>query len=167
MNQKFPRPGFSLLELILVLAILSLGAALMAPSLIGFARQHEALDVASDMVALTQFAQDQAAQQGVPYRFNVDAAAQTYWLTVQKQGAFVPLTTDLGKTMTIPSRLTVTWEAVADASTEGVVEFQSDGLHEAACLRLMDENGNGARIVGVVTTEPFRVVELAANQEVR
>jgi len=55
------QPGFTLLELIIVLVLISLVLALAAPSLRRFIRSRETSETASHLLALTHLARSQAA----------------------------------------------------------------------------------------------------------
>ncbi|NJL31770.1 MAG: type II secretion system protein [Phycisphaerales bacterium] len=56
--------GFTLLELILVMGIVALAAALAAPTLGNFARGRGLTDQARQLLAVVQYCQDQAVSQG-------------------------------------------------------------------------------------------------------
>src|SRR3972149_3661562 len=64
--------GFTLLELILVMVILSTVLAMAAPSLRGFFASRQIQDAAAQILALTQFARSQAVSEGTTYRLNFD-----------------------------------------------------------------------------------------------
>src|ERR1051325_1837454 len=61
-----PAPGFTLVELILVMALLATLMALAAPSLSRSMRQRNLSQEATRFVALTESARDEAVSQGVP-----------------------------------------------------------------------------------------------------
>ncbi len=93
-----PRPahpraaGFTLLELILVMLIMAILAALLVPSLSGFAAGRRTSHAATLVLSLANYARTQAMAEGTTYRLNFDAGRGTVWLTEQKEGAFVPPT---------------------------------------------------------------------------
>ena len=100
-----PRPagGFTLLELIAVLAVVSIVLVLAWPSLRGFVASRQTADAANSMLALTEYARTQAVAEGRPYRLNIDADSGAYWLTVQQDtGDFVQPGTDLGQQFRVP-----------------------------------------------------------------
>jgi type II secretion system protein H len=73
--------GFTLVELLVVLTILVLLAALAAPA---FTRQyHEAKlqAAARDLVALMRYARSQAVVEGTTYRLNIDRDGGRLWIT--------------------------------------------------------------------------------------
>jgi prepilin-type N-terminal cleavage/methylation domain-containing protein len=102
--------GFTLLELILVMLILSTVLAMAAPSLRGFFGSRQAQDTAAQMLALTQFARSQAISEGVVYRLNFDPKDRVDWLTAWKSGAFEELETEFGQVFTLPRTWPWSWK---------------------------------------------------------
>jgi prepilin-type N-terminal cleavage/methylation domain-containing protein len=94
--------GFTLIELIMVMAIIAIIAAIVAPSLRGFGIGRKTNDAADQIVTLAQYAHVQAISQGRTYRLNFDSSARTYWLTMQYGGAFQPPPNDFGDRQTLP-----------------------------------------------------------------
>ncbi len=66
------RSGYTLFELVLVMAVLLIAAGMAAPSLRNFARGRDAGDAAEQFVAVARWARTQAIAQGAVYRLNVD-----------------------------------------------------------------------------------------------
>lgn len=155
--------GFTLLELILVLTLLSLTAAMATPSLMRFARHREAMDVAADLLALMQCASDRAIQEGVPYRLHADPRARTYWLELERDGVFMRPVTAWGRVLEIPEFVTIAWELATGGEERGYVQFAVNGEHDPATLRVADSRGQGVRIMGEVAAEPFRIVPLESG----
>lgn len=62
----FAAAGFTLVELVLVLALLAVITAIAAPSLSGTLRQRQLADEARRFLACTQYARDEALSQGIP-----------------------------------------------------------------------------------------------------
>ena len=98
-----PAAGFTLLELVAVMAVVGVLLALVSPSLSGFFASRQTADAANSMLALTHYAATAAVAEGRPYRLNVDAEKGTYWLTVQQDGGdFVKISNDMGQQFTAP-----------------------------------------------------------------
>jgi type II secretory pathway pseudopilin PulG len=90
--------AFTLLELILVMAILTLVMAEIAPSLRGFGVSRSSSDTANLIVTLANYARTQSAAEGRVYRLNFDQNAGQMWLTVSDDGVFdSPTASDWGK----------------------------------------------------------------------
>ena len=73
-----PSAGFTLVELILVLAILAMMVAFVAPALAKSSRARNLEQEALRFVALTEYARDEAVSQGVEMAIYVDVQAQKY-----------------------------------------------------------------------------------------
>src|SRR3954451_5735592 len=81
--------GFTLLELILVMAIIAIVAAITVPSFRTFAIGRNSQNTASDIIGLTNYARTQAASEGRVYRLNFDTTNGAFWLTAKYGGAFI------------------------------------------------------------------------------
>jgi prepilin-type N-terminal cleavage/methylation domain-containing protein len=158
--------GFTLMELVLVLMILSIFLAVAVPQLRGFMRGSAARDAATQVVALAQYARAKAASDAVVYRLSFDTAAGEYRLTRDAgdgTGDFVELGTDFGQAYTLPIGMTVSLERsnaairTSPTATDADIEFRPDGTSDPAVIRLTDSNGNETLIASPSPTEPFRV----------
>jgi prepilin-type N-terminal cleavage/methylation domain-containing protein len=158
------RPAFTLFELILVLAVLALSAAMAAPSLSRFSRGRQSLDSAAHLLALMQYAQNQAVITASPYRLALDTNAGTYHLATRHDGAFSRLPTEWGRDFNLPQSLSASWNAPADVSTRGYLEFAPDGSHDVAAVNLTSTDGEVTIIGCDSPSEPFRITA-GASQE--
>lgn len=156
-----------MLELLVVLLVLGLAAAAVAPSLRRFSRSWQTIDAASDLLATTRLAQAIAAASGQPCRLNVDAAAGSYWLTQRVRGVFLRPRTESGRTFTMPGDTTLSWDAQTAASGRGYVEFAPDGGHEEASFRVEGPAGDAVRVFTDSPGEGFRMIDLNTLREVR
>src|SRR3954468_14738547 len=89
--------GFTLLELILVLVIMSIALAMAAPSLKGWSRGGKLRDAGEQFLALTRYALAQSAAESRVYRLNVDVQGGRYWLTAADGAAFANLGNEFGR----------------------------------------------------------------------
>jgi prepilin-type N-terminal cleavage/methylation domain-containing protein len=151
--------GFTLLELILVMLILSTVLAMAAPSLRGFFGSRQAQDTAAQILALTQFARSQAISEGVVYRLNFDTKDRVYWLTAWKSGTFEELKTEFGQIFTLPKDMVMELEDVKEEKSEAYVEFTPQGTVTAATIRLIDRKGRALEVTCPTVTESFSIVE--------
>jgi type II secretion system protein H len=151
--------GFTLLELILVMVILSTVLAMAAPSLRGFFGSRKTHDEAARLLALTQFARSQAISEGIIYRLNFDTNDRTYWLTSQQAGIFEELETEFGYVFTFPSDITVELEDVDKEDNEMFFAFTPQGTVTAGTIRLIDRRGLVLEIMCPTVTESFSIVE--------
>ena len=110
-RRSHSRRGFTLIELILVMAVLCIVVGLAAPSLTGFGRGRRATDAAAQIVSLARWARSQAITQGVVYRLNLNPAEGSYWLTVQQpDGTFGELLEEIGGVFTLPEDIRLDWD---------------------------------------------------------
>ena len=70
--------GFTLVELIIVMMLLAIVAALSVPSLSRSMRQRNLDEEATRLLALTEYGRDEAVSQGVPMIVWIDAKGQRY-----------------------------------------------------------------------------------------
>jgi prepilin-type N-terminal cleavage/methylation domain-containing protein len=80
--------GFTLIELILVLALIAIVIGIALPSLSGFASSQSVGDSADRVMALARWARLEAITRGVSFRLNFDPVTRTYWLTMQNGASF-------------------------------------------------------------------------------
>lgn len=153
--------GFTLLELIIVLVLISAVLALAAPSLRRFTRARETTDAASHLLALTHLARSQAVAQAHVWRLNIDPQTATYWLTVQRAGPFVEPQTEYGRLFRFPDGVSVTVEADGAADGTPYVQFYPDGRSDPATIDLTDPDGRAIRLACPSVSERFRIATLS------
>src|ERR1041385_3547304 len=78
-----PSFGFTLIELILVMTVLTIAVSITAPALANFFRGRSLDSEARRLLALTRQGQSRAVSEGVPMELGVDAAQGTYGLTAE------------------------------------------------------------------------------------
>jgi type II secretion system protein H len=74
------RPAFSLVELLLVMAIVTILMAVVAPSLSRSIRGHKLEEEAKRFLALTEYARDEAMSQGVPMVVWINSSTEHFGL---------------------------------------------------------------------------------------
>ncbi len=161
------RPGFTMLELILVLVILALAAGLVVPALNSFARGRQMLDGAGRLLAVMQYAQTRAMNSGRPQRLRLDPNSGNYWVTARNDGQFVRIATDSGQTYQLPAQVQAAWDAPVDETGQGYVEFDPDGGHDVVTLRLTDARGSQVLIACASPAEPYRIITGTSAPEAR
>ena len=151
--------GFTLLELILVMVILSTVLAMAAPSLRGFFASRQTHDTAAQILALTQLARSQAISEGIVYRLNFDTRQRTYWLTAQQAGAFEKPQTGFGQIFNLPKDMVMELEGIEEEDTEMFLVFTPQGTVTAGTVRLIDRRGRALEVTCPTVTESFSIVE--------
>lgn len=113
---RWPRNNpFSLLELIVVMVLLTMATALLAPRLSGFFRGRRLDDEARRLWALTRYAQELAITSAVPVAVWVDVASGTYGLEAEPGYGYTvaPLRYDLRSDVEVTSTPSAGTPAVA------------------------------------------------------
>jgi len=157
---KVRRPAgraFTLIELILVVALLAIAASLVAPKMASFFRGRALDQEARRLLSLTHYGQSRAVAEGVPMLLWIDPGQSTYGLTAQS--GFID-TDPRATTYQVDPTLTI--EATdADASVVSengderlglpqglsVVRFNPDGFYdEISVQRIVIRQGNEGAI---------------------
>ena len=152
--------GFTLLELILVMVIISTVLAMAAPSLRGFFSSRKIHDAASNILSMIRYARTQAITDGRTYRLNFDYDRGVYWLTSNAQGAFDVLNSEFGREFLLPDDTTVKIEKDDDKNgTEEYIDFFPQGMAETGTITLTDRRGDVIEITSPSPVETYRIVE--------
>ena len=157
-NAEARRGGFTLLELIVVLVLISTVLATAAPSLRGFLAGRQGAEAAAQVLSLTHLARSRAVTQGRVYRLNIDTETNTYWLTMQQAGAFVKLGCEHGRRFRFPDSVSVTLELSAADAQASFVQFYADGRSDQATIGLTGRRGEVLEVTCPSASERFRVV---------
>jgi len=170
MHRRRTHPAFTLLELILVMAIVAIVVAMASPMLRGFGEARRGDNCAAELVTLTQWARTQAITRGATFRLNLDPNTKTYWLTVdQGDGLFVSPGTEFGRAFVAPDGVTIDWN-VAPQQDGQYVSFWPSGRSDPAVIRVTSPTGEVTQVACLSATETFHVLstqELAAGYGLR
>jgi len=150
--------GFTLLELILVLTVISVVLALSVPSLRGFFASRQTADAAGMVLSLTKYARSQAVAQGQMYRLNINPQSNTCWLTAQLGGAFVSLDCEMGRRFRFPEGADVSLELDSPDPNRTYLQFRPNGRNEVASVVIKGRQGEVFLVDCPSATEPFRVI---------
>lgn len=178
------RRAFTLLELILVLAVMAILVAMAIPAMRGLAAGRGADEVSGQMLALAHYARSQAIAEGVAYRLNIDPTNRVYYLTkfysdpldASVAPGFYDLGKEMGSMFPIPEDVTVEWDPdyanlqLQQAATTGqilpekwpgnvpFIEFTPSGRTDACLIRLIDRDGKVTQLICPTATETIRVI---------
>jgi prepilin-type N-terminal cleavage/methylation domain-containing protein len=98
------RRAFTLMELILVMVIIAILAAVVVPSLTNFRIGRANTNTATQIIGLSGYARMQSISEGRIYRMVIDPDKGTYQLKVEDDsGAFAPATGDYGDMYSVDS----------------------------------------------------------------
>jgi type II secretion system protein H len=154
------KAGFTLLELIIVMVIVATLLAAAAPSLRGFYSGRRTANVASQLVAITQFAQQAAVNEGRVYRLNLDPDERTWWLTMQEGSEFVePLHHTIADIYELPDDIDAIWvDAQGHALQQEFTTFYPTGKMQPATIRVIGRMEELIDVTCGSMTESFRAV---------
>ncbi|MEB2283972.1 MAG: hypothetical protein B6D46_01670 [Polyangiaceae bacterium UTPRO1] len=163
---RYGSPGFTLIELAVVILILGIAASFIAPRL----RDPEgaALGASAARLATTaRYLYDEAAYQRLPMRLNLDLDRQAYFVTVlggtPDAPEFVPVDSSLARPVTLPPSVAfrdVVVPAVGVVS-EGVVfaQFSPEGWADPLVVHLRGRSGGDATMAIEPLTGRTRVAD--------
>ena len=128
--------GFTLIELIIVMAVLVVLLAVVAPSISATMRGRVLDEQGTRLLALTEYSRDEAASQGVPVVVWVDPGSGRFGMDVKAGFTDAALR---AKEYTLPADFSFDPVAGAQASKTGghgfdVAEFEPDGTMDAASV---------------------------------
>jgi type II secretion system protein H len=114
--------GFTLLELILVMLILAIVAAMVVPSLANFAISRTTDNTVIQIMSMAQYARTQCVADARPYRMNFDTQSGQVWLTSGSAGVFQPLTNDYGNRYTLGKGMKLQVQVTPQSNTQLVMD---------------------------------------------
>jgi type II secretion system protein H len=171
-NGKMASRGFTLIELILVMAMLLVVMSVTFPSLKGFFRARTLDSESRRFLSLTRFAQSRAISEGVPMLLWVDAREKSYGL--RAEASYIEqdekaLQFDLNPDLTMEASVSVA-RAPARMRSAGVgnlptIRFLPDGsIGESSPDRVRFVEGDGDKL-SVVMTENRLNYAIEATRE--
>lgn len=123
-------PGFSLIEVLVVVALIAIAGMLAAGILGGGLERMRMRSAANDIAANLRFTRAHALATGTPQQFSIDPASRTWRAPRERHG-------------TLPERLGVEFTGareMQERAGEGVIVFFGDGASSGGRVRL--ESGN-------------------------
>lgn len=169
--------GFTLIELIFVLALLAIAAVAVAPRMTSFFRGRALSEEARRMLSLTHYGQSRAVAEGVPILLWVNPKESSYGLMVQAgfadaDGRSATYFAEPGLTLETPT-------AEAPAASENddeklglptglsVIRFTPDGFYdENSVSKIIIRQGTEGALALVPTTNrlAYEILPVATNQ---
>jgi prepilin-type N-terminal cleavage/methylation domain-containing protein len=168
MQRNRHKKGFTLMELVLVLTVIAICAAIAAPNLRGFAKGRMLPNTATALVSAARWCRVQALSEGVEYRLNFDTNNGKWWATKADDTGtnFVNVDDDYGREFTVPEGIaieSVAFPSESQASNQGVfIAFRAGGKTDPATITLASESNN----VKVTCESPlgsFHIVKVVAQ----
>ena len=144
------RSGFSLLELIVTLSLISVIAGMVAPMFGASIGSIQYRNARNDLIATLQFTQELAVREGREFRLYIDKQENTYWVEelVEKAGplkTFVPVTSSFGQRQTLPEYIALAQiKARKDRKSSDVfIGCYPNGASDEAQVTVVDKRSRG------------------------
>ena len=154
MNKK----GVTLIELIVVMVIIAIGATLMAPNIGAWLPNYRLRSATRDLVSTMRTAQMKAVSTNLEYRAYFNTAERKYWIERgnQSSGSTNWVGTDAvdnaareGALNTLPSGVTINFN--------GFIEFNPDSTCNAATITLTNNKGKQSAITLTPSTGRVKI----------
>jgi prepilin-type N-terminal cleavage/methylation domain-containing protein len=153
-------PGFTLLELIMVMVIVCIALAIAAPSLRDFWRGSQTRNHALQILALTRWARSEAETSATILCLRFDVGEGTYRLETWGILGAAPVTSEFGRTFELPEGCTVQ-VLVAPGAEPNCIRFYPDGRTDGVRI-LLQGQGDDQDLTVRSPTEDF---ELRGGEE--
>lgn len=133
--------GYTLLELVLVLAVLAVALAAVAPKLSGFGQGRKAEEAAARFVAVTRWARSQAISDGCNYRIVLEPEAAQWTVQVESGESFADVPSPLGRSYSAPEGVTMESDAPLEEDQQ-VIYFEASGRSDVATVTFTGSRGS-------------------------
>jgi prepilin-type N-terminal cleavage/methylation domain-containing protein len=146
-RKKMNRKGVTLIELIVVMVIIAIGAALMAPNIGGWLPNYRLRSAIRDIASAMRVAQMKAVSNNIPYRVNLNDAevgAGSYVLQYNSGGVWI----NDGALQTLPSGITISVITIPAKHAD----FNSNSTSSTGSLTLQNTKGSQRRITLTAAT---------------
>lgn len=161
MRPRRRHPGFTLVELVLVLLLITMVTALAAPSLRGWGRGSRLRDVAEQLQAATLFARISAVERSMIVRLVIDTGGGGYQVGLWDGSELATAPGEFANPVTLPDSMRL--ELVEPRDRNGVIEFHPNGRATPAVLRLTTEWGETVELANDSPVLPFQLRAVEAR----
>lgn len=154
--------GFTLIELILVLAIMAILVALAAPSMRGWSKGAKLRDATDQLLAVTQAARTDAINTASISLLEVNNSGLSYRIVkIDAQGLSQPLAGEFGQTVTVNDHLRIGLQRLD--GVDGPILFYPDGRVTPAVISVSADWGEVVDVTSPTPASLFRVQTAAAG----
>lgn len=159
-------PGFTLIELILVLVLIAIITTAATPALRGFSQRGSLDDAAVALLAMTRQAQTRAAHESVPYRVVFDLDAHTAWLEKIGDQGYEPVDEAGVEPVMWNRALTIVSDIEPDIYQQLIINFDPTGLVTPGSF-VLERDHHLLALTCDAATESYRLVTPArqTNQD--
>ena len=151
-RKKMNRKGVTLIELIVVMIIIAIGAALMAPNIAGWLPNYRLRGATRDIASAMRIAQTKAVSNNFQYRVNLNSAdvgTNSYILQYNTGGIWV----NDGAIQRLPSGIIISNNTLPNDRAE----FNSNSTSSSGSVTLQNTKGTQRRITLAASTGRIKV----------
>jgi type II secretion system protein H len=150
--------GFTLLELVIVLAVIAIAISIVAPSMSGFAKGRATINAAGLFVSTARWARAQAITTGNVYHLNIDTSAGKWWLTSDNGNSTAEVTSDYAS-YTLPEGVTMTTDAPkAQNSNAQAIDFDPSGRSDPGTVHFAGPRNGTADVACDTAADLYHVL---------
>ena len=160
-----PRPlrishAFTLLELVMVMAVVAIMFAIVGPALAAFATGRKPHNAATRIVAMAKYARFASINDGHVDRMTFDTTHRTVSLTVQNQSQFVDPGSSLANQIKLDEELTLRTDLTPQQNGGTYIDFHPDGRTGDGPVHvwISDKQGRLIELACLSPTELFQVL---------
>ena len=146
-----PSSGFTLIELILVMAIMATVMALAAPQLTRWKKGGKLRNAADEFIAATRWARSKAAADGAMYAVAIDKQSGTYRVQMKTGQEYGEAQGQFRAAPPLP-------EGVKIESTAELIEFYPTGRVDTATVKFTAEDGDSISVECTTPAGDFATV---------
>jgi len=158
--------GFTLIELVLVMLIIALLLAIVAPSLGGLMRSQKMDQSARTVAAMLAEARVRAASDAKPYRLVIETQDNTCWLEMLTPQGFQRPHASYGKIIELDEGLDLELDGGTSENGRLMVRVEPDGQGELAQIKLTRvKDGKQLAVACKTPLETYAVGDPVSSQE--
>ncbi len=148
--------GFTLIELVVVLTIITIALGMAAPSLRGWSDGAKLRDATDQFIATTQYARNQAVLSASEHRITIDSSSTAYALERQSGTTSEALAGDWGQPAELPVHFSI---QIISGGENGAIVFYPDARSAPAVVRITSARGEIIDIASAFPAAPFARLE--------
>jgi general secretion pathway protein H len=141
MNKK----GVTIIELIIVIVIIAVGAVLLAPNIGAWLNNYRLRTATRDVVSILRVAQMKAVSSSMDYRVSFNVAGGNYILQYNTSGLWV----NDGSTQSLPSKVTF---STTFTNPTDMALFRNDSSSNGGSIIIQNARGDRKTITVLFTT---------------
>ncbi|MCC6239298.1 MAG: GspH/FimT family pseudopilin [Phycisphaerales bacterium] len=152
--------AFTLIELVLVLAVLAMLMAMAVPNLRGWGRGSKLRDATDQLIAATRFARSRAVATARVYQLEASADGTAYQVVATGVMGNKPADGEFDHAIELPVNFRVQMQPLNQTTNK--LEFYPDGRVTPGSIRLMADWGEVVELRASAPAELFQLVPTGA-----